>query len=77
MAKRQVYEVKFDKGSEKWAVAQRGGGQVSAHNTKATAIGRAKKLAKAAELGQVVIKKQNGRIQTEHTYGKDPRRTRG
>ena len=77
MAKRQVYEVRFDKGSDKWAVAQHGGGQVSTHNTKATAIGRAKSLAKAAELGQVVIKKQDGRIQIEYTYGKDPRRTKG
>jgi hypothetical protein len=77
MAKRQVFEVKFDKVADKWAVAQRGGEQVSTHAKKETAVDRAKALAKAADLGQVVIKKQDGRIQTEHTYGKDPRRTKG
>jgi len=77
MAKRQVYEVSFDKGADKWAVVQRGGGQVSTHAKKETAIGKAKSLAKAATLGQVVIKKQNGKIQTEHTYGADPRRRKG
>jgi hypothetical protein len=77
MAKRQVFEVKFDKAADQWAVAQRGGGQVSTHQKKETAIKKAKTLAKAADLGQVVIKKQDGRIQTEHTYGKDPRRTTG
>ena len=29
-------------------------------------------LSKNQELGQVVIHKQDGTIQTEHTYGKDP-----
>ena len=77
MAKRQVYEVKFDKGRDKWAVALRGGGEVSTHGKKATAVGKAKSLAKAAAVGQVVIKRQDGRIQTEHTYGQDPRRKKG
>ena len=44
----------------------------SIHETKAPAVERAKELAKRQPLGQVVIHKQNGTIQTEHTYGKDP-----
>ena len=44
----------------------------SSHDTKAEAIARAKELAKKQTLGQVIIHKQDGTIQTEHTYGKDP-----
>lgn len=44
----------------------------SSHATKADAVERAKELAKNQTLGQVVIHKQDGTIQTEHTYGKDP-----
>ncbi len=44
----------------------------SSHETKAKAVERAKEPAKNQGLGQVVIHKQDGTIQTEHTYGKDP-----
>ncbi|NDY41590.1 DUF2188 domain-containing protein [Dissulfurirhabdus thermomarina] len=44
----------------------------SSHDTKAEAIARAKESAKKQALGQVIIHKQDGTIQTEHTYGKDP-----
>jgi len=44
---------------------------------KRQAIGIAKKLAKRAELGQVIIHKRDGKIQREYTYGKDPRVTKG
>lgn len=44
---------------------------------KDSAIKFAKRLAKHAKLGQLIIHKKNGRIQTEYTYGADPRRTRG
>lgn len=40
--------------------------------TKAEAIEAAKQIAKNAPLGQVRIKGEDGKIQTEHTYGKDP-----
>jgi hypothetical protein len=36
-----------------------------------------KERAAKADDGQLVIHKQNGRIQTEHTYGNDPRRRKG
>lgn len=42
--------------------------------TKAEAVTKTKDLAKAAPLGQIKIHKENGRLQTEHTYGQDPRR---
>ena len=44
---------------------------------KTHAVARAKRLAKAAELGQVRVHGRNGRIQTEFTYKEDPRRTKG
>jgi len=44
----------------------------SIHDTKAEAINRAKELAKNQDLGQVIIHKKDGTIQTEYTYGKDP-----
>lgn len=55
----------------------RSGGGGSHHNTKAPAIQKAKRIAKSAELGQVVVRKENNRIQTAYTYGQDPKRRRG
>ena len=49
----------------------------SVHGTKAEAVAAAKEQAKNAPLGQVKIHKQNGQIQTEHTYGKDPHPPKG
>ena len=44
---------------------------------KTDAIARAKRLARAAPLGQVKVHGRNGRIQLEFTYREDPRSTRG
>lgn len=60
----------------RWQV-KTGGQVVSNHNVKHTAITSAKSVAKSAPTGQIVIQKQNGRFQTEHTYGKDPNPPRG
>jgi len=46
-------------------------------STKAEAVERTKLLAKKAPLGQIRIHKENGQIQTEHTYGQDPQEYRG
>jgi len=35
-------------------------------------IDQARKLAKSKPLGQIVIHKSDGKIQTERTYGRDP-----
>jgi uncharacterized protein DUF2188 len=45
----------------------------SVHAKKSAALSRAKALAKAAKLGQVKVHGKNGEIQTEYTYGADPR----
>jgi len=48
---------------------------------KADAIAEGVKLARAhhaaGELAQLVIKGKSGRIQSERTYGNDPRRSKG
>jgi hypothetical protein len=49
----------------------------STHPTKAAAVERAKELAKSHPLGQVIIHRQDGTLQTEHTYGADPRTREG
>ena len=72
MAKRQVYHVTKNRGSG-WDVKKEGGQKASGNfGTKQEAIQRGKGLAKSAPLGQIKIHGQNGKIQTEHTYGKDP-----
>jgi len=47
----------------------------SVHLSKSCAVGRAKYLAQRAPLGQVRVHGRDGGIQTEYTYGKDPRRS--
>lgn len=44
---------------------------------KPEAVSHARRLARAAALGQVKVHGRNGRMQAEYTYGRDPRRTRG
>jgi hypothetical protein len=58
-----------------WRLEGQGAGQTFPTKDQAVRAGRTR--AKAAELGQLVVKGRNGRIQTEHTYGKDPRRSKG
>jgi len=72
MSTRKVYRVTpTDSGD--WKVKRDTAGRAdSIHSDKAEAISRAKELAKSFPKSQVVIHKQNMKIQTEYTYGKDP-----
>ena len=45
--------------------------------TKTEAVARGKELAKKPALGQLIVNKQDGKIQTEYTYGNDPKRSKG
>jgi hypothetical protein len=49
----------------------------SIHMLKDQAIAHAKRLAKAAPIGQVQVHGRNGRVQAEYTYREDPHSTRG
>ena len=74
---REVYSV-VPGGKGGWDVKREGGARASSHHdTKSAAVQDARARAKKAELGQVRVHGQDGKIQTEWTYGKDPRRTRG
>ena len=70
---RKVVHVVFNKNAGKWQLR----GADGSFSTKTRAVAAAKKQAKGATTGQVVIHKKTGAIQTEHTYGADPRRRRG
>lgn len=45
--------------------------------TQTSAIQAARGIARAIQPSQVVVQRPDGRIRTEHTYGSDPRRTKG
>ena len=72
MASRKTYHVTSgDDGV--WRVKAEGASRASStHDKKTDAVQSAKDLAKAQPLGQVVIHGQDGKIQTEYTYRKDP-----
>lgn len=72
MAKRTKYNV-TRRPDGQWQAKAEGASRASAvSKTKAAAVDRARDLAKSQPLGQVIIHKSDGKIQTEHTYGKDP-----
>ena len=57
----------------RWQTKAEGASRASqVAKTNAEAIDRARELARSTPLGQVIIHKSDGKIQTEHTYGRDP-----
>ena len=71
--KRTVVYVNPNKKKGGWDVQKQGNKRPSKHfETKEPAIQYGKTLAKGSGPGQLKIKKQNGRIQTEYTYKDDP-----
>ena len=71
MARKVVHVVPNKDGA--WNVKTEGASRAgSTHAKKSDAVDRAKEQAKAAPTGQVKIHGKDGKIQTEHTYGKDP-----
>ena len=77
MAKRKVYHVSKREDGQ-WGVVGRGAKRAAAvERTKEEAKRRATEIARGQEPSQVVIHKEDGRIQEERTYGGDPRRRKG
>lgn len=74
---RNVYHVV--RRNESWQVRRPRARRASGcHSSKVAAIAHAKALAsRPSTLGQVVVHRRDGRVETEWTYGNDPRRTRG
>jgi hypothetical protein len=77
MSNRTVYHVTKD--DEGWTVKKEHAGRASVRtDTKVEAVDAARDLAKNVPgLSQVKVHKQDGSIQTEFTYGEDPRKYPG
>ena len=75
MAMRRVYEV-APKG-DLWTLRERGGGAPTAYPNKAFAVEAGRRIANLNKPSQLIIKKADGTIETEHTYGSDPFPPRG
>ena len=68
---RTVYEV-YPNG-DRWAVKRRGSERAdSLWSTKKEAIDRGVQLARANQPSQLIIKRRDGTIEDERTYGEDP-----
>ena len=77
--KRVTYHVVYVAGARLWGVQQTGAEDFAfADGEKRKAVTEARRLGKkAAPWGRVVVHGKDGKIQTEWTYGNDPRRTKG
>lgn len=75
MPKRRVFDVSPD--GDGWKVEERGGSQRSHHRTKDAAVGAGRRAARKSGNSQLVIRKRDGTIQEERTYGNDPYPPRG
>lgn len=74
---RKSYHVTSN-GDDGWKVKMTGNQRASStHDTKAQAVERARELAKGQDLGQVVVHRDDGTIQTEWSYGADPHPPKG
>jgi len=61
-----------------WEVKRQGSGETEwLVDNKDNAVNHAREMAKANQPSQIVIHTRDGRIETEHTYGADPRETPG
>ena len=61
-----------------WEVKRQGSGETEwLVDNKDNAVNHAREMAKANQPSQIVIHTRDGRIETEHTYGDDPRNIPG
>ncbi len=76
MSKRKVYHiVPKEKG---WSMKREGSDRALKNfERKQDAVNYAREKLRQDQPSQVKIHKKDGKIQTEHTYGSDPRRTKG
>ena len=71
MSKREVIHVVPSK--KGWSVKKEGSSRsIKNFERKEDAVDFGREKAKSVDLGQLKIHKSDGKIQTEHTYGKDP-----
>lgn len=73
---RKIYDVK--KKDDSWVIQGRDNERASGvFGTKADAVDRAAEIGRNNGHAQVVIRKEDGRIQSERTYGNDPHPPKG
>jgi hypothetical protein len=79
MAQRKVYHIVPNPGQEKdWKIKEENIDEpLGLFSNKEEAIEKAKEIAKANEPSQIIIHREDGQIQTEYTYGDDPRKYKG
>jgi len=71
MGKREKYHVTHDDGN--WKVKKQGANRArKVFENKKEAVDYGREVAKSEPKGQLIIHKKDGKIQTEHTYKKDP-----
>ena len=75
MPKRTRIDVTPDKKAGGWIV--KGGGEEHRFERKTDAVKSAAAAGRQVGNAQVVIKNKDGKIQSERTYGHDPRRSKG
>ncbi len=74
--KRTTYHVTKD--GDTWKVKRRCAERASSrHDTKKAAVDRAREIAKNQMPSQIIVHKEDGVIQTEYTYGDDPKGSKG
>lgn len=79
MAARKVYHIVPNPGQEKdWKIKEENIDEpLGLFSNKEEAIEKAKEIAKANEPSQIIVHREDGQIQTEYTYGDDPRKYKG
>jgi len=80
-AKRVRFVVAWDRRDQQWEVSINGFVEYGTH-AKKDAVVYARDMARGMRESegtpaQLIVKGKNGRIQFEHTYGKDPKKTKG
>lgn len=75
---RVIYHVVPDSKAGVWHVKQQGNAvPVATFKTKAETVAAGREIARAHTKSQLIVHLANGRIETEYTYGEDPRSSKG
>lgn len=75
---RKVYHLVHTSDDGNWHLKLAGvDGYIGSFTTKQRALERGRELGNAGEDAQLIVHREDGSIETEHTYGNDPARTAG
>lgn len=75
--KRVTYHVVPSSDPKGWIVKKSKTDDEDFYRTKKEAVAAGRAIARSFKKGQLIIHRKDGTIQTEYTYGDDPRKTRG